>query len=217
MLLSFGHAGAQPAPGEDVKREGFQVELKKAPPTETAKARLVEAQVDLKTLEADLERKKQELDQAKARLEKARAAAARTAAGAAPKGVTIRIEISGLEGKPEELKALISRLEKELPGKVVILAAPQAAAWRVTNRAVSPGAPVEASGWKIVTPDAKGAKAVPLAVRFPKDDKGAVKPPAKEEARSEALEKKLDGLLKELAELRRELSGLRAKEPPARK
>jgi hypothetical protein len=244
MLLSFGFTQAQPAPGEEVTKEGFRVELKKAAPVETARARLVETLVDLKALEADLLRKQQELEQARARLEKARAAASRTAAVAvAQKGVTIRIEISGLEGKPEELRALVARLEKELPGKdhkVLILAGPQADAWRITNQLVRPGAPVEASGWKIVKPaapgtpvdprtlqrgpivvqiDKEGAKAVPgdkvvrnpVVVRWTKED---TKPPAKEEARTEALEKKLDGLLKELAELRRELAGLRAREAP---
>jgi beta-lactamase regulating signal transducer with metallopeptidase domain len=242
LLLSFVPAWAQPAPKEDAKKSAAS-ELERARETLEAQLRALRADVvlqdrsDVKALEADLVRKQKELDEARARLEqarrsvgdRARADVVRSAravvAGTAPKGVTIRIEISGLEGKPEELKALIARLEKELPGKdhkVVIVPAtvlnrPGALYRTVPPTPAPPPAPgtvappahvVPGAGFPSVAPPALPRKPVvvpPVGLHIERE--GAKTPPGKVESRTEELEKKLDNVLKELLELRRELKG----------
>jgi beta-lactamase regulating signal transducer with metallopeptidase domain len=246
LLLSFVPAWAQPAPREDVRKATEELDRARTV-LETQLQRLraeeaVRAQPDVKALEADLARKQKELDEARARLEKARKQGAETVRGrlqdaqkyyadivrvaraAAPSqakagsGVTIRIEISGLEGKPEELKALVARLEKELPGKerkVIIVPASAANRSGTYYRAVpaaqpAPPAPPALPGAAVkpIIPPAPGAIAVPKPViELHIERERAKTPPAKSESRAEELEKKLDNLLKELSELRQELKG----------
>jgi hypothetical protein len=155
-----------------------------------------------------------------------------------------------LEGKPEELKALIDRLEKVLPGKdhkviVVPIAravdrsgslyrvvpatpappplagvAPKPAAPPLPGVAPNPVPPpaLPGAGIRPVVPPPAAGKAVtvpPVRLHFERET--AKTPAGKVEGRTEELEKKLDNVLKELMELRRELKGRPAVEKPAGK
>jgi beta-lactamase regulating signal transducer with metallopeptidase domain len=114
-------------------------------------------------------------------------------------GTTIRIEISGLAGKPEEIKKLIQQLEKVLPGdkkRVIILSGQRTGVFAPT--------PQQGQGifWGGVRgkPDPRLFKpdSTPNFTRNPVD-------PAGPGPRVESLDKKLDTLLKEIEMLRREL------------
>jgi hypothetical protein len=227
LLLSFVPAWAQPAPEVEARKEALnklggliEIELSdEQAPLNNKKAETGGAGSDLKALEADVKRKQAELAALKARLEQARkrleakakvteervrarlVRAGQLAAGEAKKGgVTIRIEISGLEGKPEELKALLERLEKELPGKDRTV---------IINRGSAPYGLWQLSPAPPARPPAAGGASTPAprAITIPPAGVRIERAPGKPEARTDELEKKLDNLLKELSELRQELKG----------
>jgi predicted RNase H-like nuclease (RuvC/YqgF family) len=192
------------------------------------------AQTDLKAAEAEIEKRAAELAALKAKMAamkaklaaEARAKAAealarvRVAAGQRTAGPVIRIEISGLDLKADELKELIKKLEAVLPGKdkkVIIQVGADRKVEVFDARSVRervrfgaggaggtvvvvprapepparPGAPVRARAGVVVRPGV-APPGVPAA------------PPG--EKRIEALEKKLDLLLRELEALRKEMS-----------
>jgi hypothetical protein len=183
-----------------------ELERVRAVKVRAAKAELDKVQADLDKLEADLKKKLAAVQAARAKVALAKLkrdleARARAAAASRKEGVVIRIEISGLAGKPEELKALVNKLEKVLGGekrRVLILRTPadgqprrDGARW--TIKPAPPGRVVIPStgsgGWKV-----------------------KVATPANK--RLDSLEKKLDSVLKELEALRRELKRGGAR-PPA--
>jgi beta-lactamase regulating signal transducer with metallopeptidase domain len=179
------------------------------------------ASPDLKQIEADIAAKADELEKLKVKLAllkkkvSAEAEAQKRAAGALKRalverkidvgryvasatrqaGPVIRIEISGLSMKPEELKELVDKLEKSLPGKekrVIVMVGAGGAVNRVgvvRGIAVSPPVP------KVVLPGVPGRPPTPPV---PPGDK-----------RIDSVEKKLDQLLRELEAIRKELRGPR--------
>jgi hypothetical protein len=121
-------------------------------------------------------------------------------------GVVVRIEISGLSGKPEEITALVKDLEKILGGKDKKVVIVQDRATVLQARGL---APVQVQpGVRWVVPAARQPGKVPAG----QPGAGwevvpAGKPPSA--AGPGNVEKKVDALLKELEALRSELKELR--------
>jgi beta-lactamase regulating signal transducer with metallopeptidase domain len=120
-------------------------------------------------------------------------------------GVTIRIEISGLSGKSEEITKLVTELEKVLPGKdrkVLVVRGTQVSGRPVVIAGRMAGVKVEpAPKVRPPTPPAPafpGMPALPGVAPRPGMGGGIHRP-------ADGLEKKVDALLKELEALRREL------------
>jgi hypothetical protein len=101
----------------------------------------------------------------------------------------IKIEISGV--KPDEIKDLVAKLKKDLPGKD-------------TKVIVTVGGPSPTILFKGTTRDGQRGIGIELGPRGPR---GPVVPGG--ERRSDSLEKKLDSVLRELEALRKELRGSR--------
>jgi len=209
-LLAF-YSWAQAQPPAEKPTSGSLVNVFaqiEAPELEKAKS-------ELDKLQADLEKKKAELEAAKARLkeaQKARATKTATTARAARTATTshvIRIEVSGLDEKPEAIKELVKKLEKAVSGdghKVTVTVAADADAgglrvWGLAPNPVSgvstiraPGKPAEV----LVQP----APGIPAARGL-----GFGGGQSRPDPRVEKLEKKLDALLEELESLRKEMKG----------
>jgi len=161
---------------------------------------------DLRALETELKKKQDEIAALKEKVE----AIKRKAVQATPKySAGIRIEISGVDLKPEDLKKLVEALEKGLPGgkerKVIVLKATgtDRVTWAV------PGVPKEGQHApkhefrfevkpKVVTP--------PVPVMPPM-------PGAPGDKRVDNLEKKLDAVLRELEALRKAMRPREDKAP----
>jgi hypothetical protein len=205
MLPDWGRAQDEEKDPEGVRAKAREIRAKareeRARARETARGRgaeLAQAQADLAKLEADLKKKLAEVQAARVKL----AAAAKAAPGARREaGVVIRIEISGLGGKPEEVKALVEKLEKALGGdkrRVIIMQARTASGTLF-------GAP---GGIRGRGPDPKApAGSRPPVPRLPGLPGTPPTPPAGRDRRIEGMEKKLDSLLKELEALRKDLRG----------
>jgi hypothetical protein len=171
---------------------------------------LAKAQAELDRAEAQLKQKLADLQGKRAALRKKEADHARTKT---PEGATtIRIEISGLGGKPEDLAKLIRLLEKVLPGdkKRVITLAGQ-------NTGVVRTVPDRDHLRELYRPVPIESGPIRLPGRAPD-----VRPliPSESNPRPAALEKKLDDLLREIESLRRELRSRQPAQPggfPARR
>src|SRR5205085_2122314 len=99
------------------------------------------------------------------------------------------IEISGV--KPDEIKDLVARLKKDLPGKD-------------TKVIVTVGGPSAGIVFKGTTREGRPGFGIQLAPPAPR----APLPPGADR-RGDSLEKKLDSVLRELEALRKELRGSR--------
>jgi beta-lactamase regulating signal transducer with metallopeptidase domain len=214
-LPVWGQDRPKPAAPGNAAPEARPVAVDPFQPKAAPAPELAQLEAELKKLQADLEKKKAEIELNRARMELERARRVKEleakrgeAAGGklASGSVVIRIEITGLEGKPEELKEMLKKLEKELPGKnkVIILTAEDrrptvAGMWG----AMMGGAAKTASAPPGKTPPAAAGPTTPHMMFGPLPD-----------GRLGAVEKKLDVLLKELEALRQELkSGRETKRP----
>jgi hypothetical protein len=167
-------------------------------------ADLVKAQDDLDRAEAALKKQLADLRLKREALRKKEADSVRNKAAAG--GTTIRIEISGLGAKPEDLKKLIQQLEKLLPGdkkRVIILSGQNTGAMmggdNAAHRRIGYPVPVEAGRPGLVDRNSN------IQWR-PMTPPGA-------DARPAALEKRLDSLLQEIETLRRELRNRQPEKP----
>jgi hypothetical protein len=163
---------------------------------------------DLARARDELKRKLEEVEVLKRKIDLIRRAEelrrATTKAAPAPAGATIRIEITGLSGKPEEIAALVKDLKKALGGKdkkvyILIGRSPAGggAGWviRPVTQPPMPGRLIEV----LPTP----GPAPKVKVR----DRGLYA------RQPDGLEKKVEALLRELEALRRELRELKTRPP----
>jgi beta-lactamase regulating signal transducer with metallopeptidase domain len=119
------------------------------------------------------------------------------------KGVQmIRIEISGLDGKPEDIKKLVETLEKMLPGKerrILVLRAGHQPGQPHPGVHPQPRPQPGQPRIEIHRPAAPGQPQAPIAPRPPHA------PVPTHDKRIDGLEKKLDGIMRELELLRGEM------------
>lgn len=175
--------------------------------------RVIQREGDLQRLEEEMKRKQEELEQlriklremARARAEEAkkqaeiiRKRADRPAVEARPgkrsEGAVVRIEISGIDLKPEQMKDLAEKIEKLIPGKDRKVF--------ITRGGDGP------QPFKVVVPRMlEGGKKIDLEVVRPAPVRTKNAPRPEADRRIDNLEKKLDSVLRELESLRKEMRG----------
>ncbi len=181
-------AQAQPAPEERRKELTRALEVRRAAVQQEQEA------ADLARQEAELARRLAEVKAARAKL----VARAHMDALIVKKAPEVRIEISVTGLKAEELKELVAKLEKALPGggkRVIVI------------RGEKEGH--DDPRIRFWGPDGKAIRVLdrPLAVRPP------IALPPGGDRRIDGLEKKLDAVLRELEALRKEMQGRRPGAP----
>jgi hypothetical protein len=192
LLALYSWAQGQP-PAEPVPVEAVLEVVPDEPGVE-------QAQAELKRLQADLEQKKADLERARAALRDAeqKARAAKKAKGTR----VLRIEIIGLDEKPEAVKEVIKKLQDAVSGegrKVIVREVPGDEKGGVRFWSVPGGAKPMIAGQAVPMLPGKAPQPGPMM------GAGVGRGRSGSDPRVDQLEKKLETLLQELESLRKEL------------